>query len=266
LTSRRPFINLRLFAKPAVGWSNLLSTVVGAVSYGSLFLIPVYLAEIPRFSTGQIGAVVMWSGLPQLAIFPLMPFLLKTVPPRIMVGIGIALFALSSFVNADLTHDVGVNELIVPQVIRAVAFPFFAVPLFQLAIGGLSLRDTADAASLSNICRNLGGSIGIALLSTVTQSREQVHFAAIAERVTANAGATASRIDQLAAVFAQRTGDAATAPIQAVARIAGEMHREATVMAYSDAFMTLGILLLLSIPAVFLLPNADPSDELAPGH
>jgi DHA2 family multidrug resistance protein len=266
LTSRRPFINLRLFAKPAVGWSNLLSTVVGAVSYGSLFLIPVYLAEIPRFSTGQIGAVVMWSGLPQLAIFPLMPFLLKTVPPRIMVGIGIALFALSSFVNADLTHDVGVNELIVPQVIRAVAFPFFAVPLFQLAIGGLSLRDTADAASLSNICRNLGGSIGIALLSTVTQSREQVHFAAIAERVTANAGATASRIDQLAAVFAQRTGDAAAAPIQAVARIAGEMHREATVMAYSDAFMTLGILLLLSIPAVFLLPNADPSDELAPGH
>jgi len=265
-TSRHPFINLRLFGQPAVGWSNLLSTVVGAVSYGSLFLIPVYLAEIPRFSTEQIGAVVMWSGLPQLAIFPMMPFLLRTVPPRVMVGIGIALFSLSSFVNADLTHDVGMRELILPQVLRAVAFPFFAVPLFQLAIGGLSLRDTADAASLSNICRNLGGSMGIALLSTVTQSREQVHFAAIAERVTANATATASRIDQLSAAFAQRTGDAAAAPIQAVAQIAGQMHREALVMAYSDAFMTLAILLLLSLPTILLLPKADAENPSAPAH
>jgi len=265
-TARHPFINLRLFAKPAIGWSNLLSTVVGAVSYGSLFLIPVYLATIPRFSTQQIGAVVMWSGLPQLVIFPLIPLMLRTLPPRLMVGIGIALFALSSFVNADLTHDVGMNELIVPQVIRAVAFPFFAVPLFQLAIVGLSIRDTADSASLSNICRNLGGSIGIALLSTITQSREKVHFAAIAERVTANATNTTSRIGEMSGLFAQRTGDAGIAPIQAVAQIAGEMHREASVMAYSDAFMVLAVLLVLSLPTIFLLPNAKPSGDVAPAH
>ncbi len=169
-----------------------------------MFLIPVYLAEVPRFSTQQIGSVVMWSGLPQLAIFPLMPFLLNTVRPRTLVGTGIALFALSCFVNAQLTHDVGRAELILPQVIRAMAFPLFAMPLFQLALGGLSLRDSADAASLSNICRNLGGSIGIALLSTVTQTREQVHYAAISDRITANASRPqpGRMVDQLTAVFA----------------------------------------------------------------
>ena len=248
-TSHKPFINLRLFAQPSVGWSNLLSTVVGAVSYGSLFLIPVYLAEVPRFSTQQIGSVVMWSGLPQLAIFPMMPFLLANVPPRLMVGTGIALFALSCFVNADLTHDVGRVELILPQVIRAVAFPLFAMPLFQFALNGLNYRDTADAASLSNICRNLGGSIGIAMLSTITQTREQVHFAAISDHITGNAANTAGRIEQIAAVFTAQTGDAAAAPIQAVAMIAGQMHREAMVMAYSDAFMTLGVMLVLK-PAI----------------
>jgi len=266
LTAKKPFINLRLFGRATIGWSNLLSTVVGAVSYGSLFLIPVYLAEVPRFSTQQIGGVVMWSGLPQLAIFPIMPFLLNTVRPRTLVGTGIALFALSCFVNAQLTHDVGRPELILPQVIRAVAFPLFAMPLFQLALNGLSMRDTADAASLSNICRNLGGSIGIALLSTITQTREQVHYAAISDRITANASNAAGRIDQLAAIFTDRGTDAATAPMQAVATIAGQMHQEAMVMAYSDAFMTLGILLVLALPSVLILPNIRPQRHEAPAH
>jgi DHA2 family multidrug resistance protein len=266
LTADKPFINLRLFAQPAVGWSNLLSTVVGAVSYGSLFLIPVYLAVVPGYSTMQIGGVVMWSGLPQLAVFPVMPFLLKNVPPRTLVGVGIALFALSCFVNADLTHDVGRGELILPQVIRAVAFPLFAMPLFQLALNGLTMRDTADAASLSNICRNLGGSIGIALLSTITQTREQVHYDALSERVTANAAATAGRLNDMAQIFAARTGDALTAPVQAAAMLAGQMHREAMVMAYSDAFMTLGILLVLSLPSILVLPNIRPGGEPVSGH
>jgi DHA2 family multidrug resistance protein len=265
-TAEKPFINLRLFGRSTVGWSNLLSTVVGAVSYGSLFLIPVYLAEVPHFSTQQIGSVVMWSGLPQLAIFPIMPFLLNTVRPRTLVGTGIALFALSCFVNAQLTHDVGRAELILPQVIRAAAFPLFAMPLFQLALGGLSLRDSADAASLSNICRNLGGSIGIALLSTVTQTREQIHYAAISDRITANASNAAGRIDQLTAVFTDRGTDAATAPMQAVATIAGQMHQEAMVMAYSDAFMTLGVLLVLALPSVLILPNIRPVRHAAPAH
>jgi DHA2 family multidrug resistance protein len=265
-TAEKPFINLRLFGQSRVGWSNLLSTVVGAVSYGSLFLIPVYLAEVPRFSTQQIGSVVMWSGLPQLAIFPLMPFLLNTVRPRTLVGTGIALFALSCFVNAQLTHDVGRNELILPQVIRAVAFPLFAMPLFQLALSGLSLRDSADAASLSNICRNLGGSIGIALLSSITQTREQIHYQAISDRVSANAATTAGRIEQMTAVFAGHGADAATAPIQAVASIAGQMHREAMVMAYSDAFMTLGVLLVLALPSVLILPNIRPQRQMQAAH
>jgi len=266
LTAEKPFINLRLFAIPTIGWSNLLSTIVGAVSYGSLFLIPVYLAQVPRFSTQQIGGVVMWSGLPQLAIFPIMPFLLNNVRPRLLVGTGIALFALSCFVNAELTHDVGRNELILPQVIRAMAFPLFAMPLFQLALNGLDMRDTADAASLSNICRNLGGSIGIALLSTITQTREQVHYQGISDRVTANAQAAAGRIDQLTAVFSARGDDAAMAPMQAVATIAGQMHQEALVMAYSDAFMTLGVLLVLALPSVLILPNIRPVRHEAPDH
>jgi DHA2 family multidrug resistance protein len=177
-----------------------------------------------------------------------------------MVGSGILLFAVSCYINAEMTHDTGTSELILPQVIRSVGFPLFAVPLFQLAINGLAQRDTADAASLSNICRNLGGSVGIALLSTITQTREKVHYAAIADRVSANAESTWMHIDRMAAVFADKTGNAASGPLQAMVHIAGQMHREAMIMAYGDAFMTLAILLVLSLPTVLLLPNAPAGD------
>ena len=91
----------------------------------------------------------------------------------------------------------------------------------QCPCGPISRAQTADAASLSNISRNLGGSIGIAILSTITQTREQVHYQAISDRVSANAQAAAGRIDQLAAVFTARGDDAAMAPMQAVATLAG---------------------------------------------
>ena len=141
--------------------------------------------------------------------------------------------------------------------LRAIGFPIFAMPLLQLAVTGLPPRDSADASSLTNIFRNLGGAIGIALLATMTQAREQVHFAALAERVSANADRTAARLEQLTGVFLSRSGDPATAGAQAAAMLAGEMHHQASVMAYADAFNALGYLMLLSIAMVFILPKGN---------
>jgi DHA2 family multidrug resistance protein len=256
-TSAKPVINLRLLGRRAVGSGNFLSTVIGAVSYGSIFLVPLYLAQVPRYSAMQIGAVVMWSGLPQLLVFPLMPLMVKYLSLRPMVAAGALIVAASCFFNAHLSPDTGGGDLILAQVLRAIGFPIFAMPLLQLAVTGLPPRDSADASSLTNIFRNLGGAIGIALLATMTQAREQVHFAALAERVSANADRTAARLEQLTGVFLSRSSDPATAGAQAAAMLAGEMHHQASVMAYADAFNALGYLMLLSIAMVFILPKGN---------
>ena len=254
-TSAKPFINLRLLGRRAVGGGNFMSGIIGAVSYGSIFLVPVYLAQVPRYSAMQIGAVVMWSGLPQLLIFPLMPFLTAKVPARVLVATGSFIIAMSCFLNADLTADTSGTELMLPQALRAIGFPLFAIPLMTLATTGLPPRDSADASSLTNIFRNLGGSVGIALLASLTQSREQVHFSALAERVSANADKTSGRLEQLTGFFMSRSGDAANAQGEAVAMLAGQMHHQATIMAYSDAFTLLGYMMLLSVFSVFILPK-----------
>jgi DHA2 family multidrug resistance protein len=152
------------------------------------------------------------------------------------------------------------DQLILPQLLRAIGQPLFTIPLSQLSTAGLSPRDTADASSLSNMMRNLGGSIGIAMLSTVVDRREHFHFSILAEAMTRNAVRTQDRIAALTAVF-QRHADAAHAKAQAIGMIASQARTEAYIMAYADGFWIVGVGLVLSLAAVTLLKK--PQHRLA---
>ncbi|MCW6512882.1 MDR family MFS transporter [Lichenifustis flavocetrariae] len=253
LMAAKPFINLRVLKNRSVGGGCLLMTVLGAVSFGSIYVIPVYCAQIQGYNAEQIGYVVMWSGLPQLVLFPAMPFLMKRFDPRVLVIAGTLLFAASCFINVNLTHDVGMDQLILPQLLRAAGQPLFTVPLSQMSTAGLAPRDTADASALSNMMRNLGGSIGIAMLSTMIDRREHFHFSVLAEAMTQNASLTQSRLGGLIASMQAHVFDLATARAQALGLLATQVRREAYVMAYADAFWIIGVGLIVSLAAVALL-------------
>ncbi len=252
LTTPTPFINLRVLGNRTVGAASLLQMVVGAVSLGSTYIIPLYCAQIQGYDAEQIGYVVMWSGLPQLLLFPAMPFLMKRVDARLLVTTGTLLFAYSCYLNVNLTHDVGMDQLILPQLLRAAGQPLFSIPLSQLSTAGLPPRDTADASALSNMMRNLGGSCGIATLSTMVDRREHFHFSVLAEAMTRNAVRTQERLAALIAGL-RGTLDPAVANGRALATLAAQVRREATVAAYADAFWVVAVGLVLSLTAVLLL-------------
>ena len=262
-TSAKPVLNLRLLGRHGVGSGNFLSAVIGAVSYGSIFLVPLYLSQVPRYSAMQMGSVVMWSGLPQLLVFPLMPLMVRYLSLRPMVAVGSLLVAASCFLNANLSPQTSGNDLIFAQVLRAVGFPIFAMPMLQLTVSDLPGSDAADASSLTNVFRNLGGSIGIAMLATMTQGREQVHFTALAERVSANAGLAAGRLQLMAGLFLSHAPDLSGAEAKATAMLARQMHQQALVLAYVDAFNMLGVLMLLCLPMILLLPKGSRTMEAA---
>lgn len=263
LTAAKPFINLRVLGNRTVGVSTTLMSVVGAVTLGSTYVIPLYCAQIQGYNAEQIGYVVMWSGLPQLVLFPAMPFLMKRVDARILVALGTLLFASSCFVNVNLTHDVGMDQLILPQLLRAAGQPLFSIPLSQLATANLTPRDTADASALSNMMRNLGGSVGIALISTMIERREQFHFSILAEAMTQNSILVQERIGALMAGMYEKFADPALAKAHALQLIATQVRREAYVSAFSDAFWVVGVALVVSLAAIPLLrknrrPSAGP--------
>ncbi|POR41279.1 DHA2 family efflux MFS transporter permease subunit [Methylobacterium sp. V23] len=253
LMAERPFINLRVLGNRSVGGSCVLMTVLGAVSFGSIYIIPVYCAQIQGYNAQQIGYVVMWSGLPQLLLFPMMPLIMRVFDARLLVVTGTLFFIASCWINVGLTHDVGMDQLILPQLMRAIGQPLFTIPLSQLSTAGLAPRDTADASALSNMMRNLGGSIGIAMLSTMIDRREHMHFSVLAEAITVNATRTQERLAALAAGLHGHIADQAAAKGAAIGMLAQQVRREAYVMAYADGFYIVGVSLVLSLGVVAIL-------------
>jgi DHA2 family multidrug resistance protein len=263
LTADEPFINLRLFKNPSVGGSGILMAVFGATAFGSVYLIPSYLAQVQGYNAQQIGEVVMWSGIPQLFLLPLMPFLMKRVDARLLVAGGLILFAVSCFINVDMSPDTAMDQLMLPQLLRAAGQPLATIPLTQLSVVGLTRRDTADSAGITSVMRNLGASIGIAMLSTVVQIREQVHFSTIAEAMSQNSLRLQERMQSFGAMFSARGVDAGTAQMQSADLLAQQVRQSATVMAYADSFWILGVCIVVSLATLLILRKPQPGAAIA---
>jgi DHA2 family multidrug resistance protein len=165
--------------------------------------------------------------------------------------------------GVTMTHDTGIDQLRWSQLVRALGQPLLMSPLAQMATIGIAPAQAGSASALFNMMRNLGGSVGIAMLSTVTQHREHYHFSIISERVTQNAARTAQRLAEMAHVLAPHGGDAR---MQALGELAQQVRREASVMAYADCFFLIGAALTLAIGLVFLLARARPGGGGGEAH
>ncbi len=254
-TRREPFINLRLLGKRSLGSACLMNLATGLGLYGTIYITPLYLSQVQGYNSLQIGHVLMWMGLPQLALFPFLPLLLKYVDSRIVCAFGIALFAISCFINGfTMNHDTAIDQFKFSQLVRALGQPLLMSPLSQMAAVGIAPSQAGGASSLFNMFRNLGGSIGIALLATVLEHREHYHFSIISERLTHNGTLLAARLGEMSAALAGHGGDGA---MRATAELAKMVRREALTMAYADCFTLIGIALTLSMFGAFFLARAQ---------
>ena len=122
---------------------------------------------------------------------------------------------MSCFINVDMSPDTAMDQLMLPQLLRAAGQPLATIPLTQLSVGRLDAARHRRARPASHMMRNLGASIGIAMLSTVVQIREQVHFSVIAEAMSQNSLKLQERLGGLAAMFAADGADLDTAPSRA---------------------------------------------------
>ncbi|BAU63961.1 EmrB/QacA family drug resistance transporter [Stanieria sp. NIES-3757] len=245
LTRRQPFIKLRLLLRRNFGIGSISGLALGLGLYGSIYILPLYLTQIQDYTATQIGEVIMWSGVPQLFLIPFVPKLMQRFDVRVIAAVGFSLFAVSCFMNSSMTSETGIDQLRWSQLVRAMGQPLMIVPLTTIATGNIETEQAGSASGLFNMMRNLGGSIGIATLSTFLSRREQFHSAQIGEAVSSYNPETQQRIEQLTQTFISRGSDAVTASQQAIATIDNIIRREAYVMAYNDCFYLIGFVLLL---------------------
>ena len=261
LTSERPLLNLRLLFRRSFGFGVLANFLLGVALYGSVYILPVYLSRIQGYNAEQIGAVLAWTGLPQLVLIPLVPRLMKRADPRIVIGIGFALFAASNFMNIYMTSDYAADQLFWPNVVRAVGQALVFAPLAAVATAGIEPENAGSASALFNMIRQLGGAIGIAALQTLVTKREQYHSNVLSQSVSAFEQATRTRIEQLTHYFMSHgVIDRFDASHRAYVAIGHIVQKQAYILAFSDTFYALGAALIVALLASLLLNKPDRLD------
>ena len=262
-----PFVNLGLYGQRNFLVATALSAVIGMGLYGSSFLLPLFLGQIAGYSPMQIGEVIAWVGLPQLFVMPFVARLSQKIDNRLLCSFGLALFGVSCLMNAYMDANTGYDQLMLSQVIRALGQPFVMLTLSNFAMSGIQPKDMPSASSLFNMTRNLGGSVGIALLATALTNREHFHSERLGESVSLAAAATQSRLDTLTQAFIAKGIDPVTAAQQAIGAIDRIVRRESFVMAYNDGFFLVGVILLVAIiPLWFSDKVKSPSGGGGGGH
>ncbi|MEK1889045.1 MAG: MFS transporter, partial [Phyllobacterium sp.] len=220
----------------------------------SVFVLPIYLTRIQGYNAEQIGMVLAWTGLPQLLLIPLVPRLMKRFDVRILIVLGFALFAASNFMNIHMTGDYASDQLLWPNIVRAIGQALVFTPLSAIATSGIEAENAGSASSLFNMMRNLGGAVGIAALQTFLTKREQFHSNVLTHSVSLFEEATRDRINSLTAYFMSHgIPDHATASHKALIAIAFRMRKQANIMAFSDTFFLLGVALVVALLAALLL-------------
>ncbi|WP_289239763.1 MDR family MFS transporter [Pseudomonas sp. FEMGT703P] len=239
-----PLINLGVLRERNFGLSSISSIGLGMGLYGSIYVLPLYLAQVQGYNALQIGEVIMWMGVPQLFLIPLVPLLMKKISPKWLCALGFGLFGSASFLSGVLNPDFAGEQFNHIQLLRALGQPLVMVTISLIATAYTLPQDAGSASSLFNILRNLGGAIGIALLATLLDSRAKVYFDYLRESLVPTNPQVAERL----ALLTEKLGSEQAA----LAKLSEITHQQAAIMAYNDAFHCIGIALGISMLAVLL--------------
>ncbi|MFJ4196987.1 MDR family MFS transporter [Pseudomonas sp. NPDC089534] len=253
-----PLINLGILRNRNFGLSSISSLGLGVGLYGSIYLLPLYLAQIQNYNALQIGEVIMWMGVPQLFLIPLVPKLMKFVTPKVLCTLGFGLFGFASFSSGVLNPDFAGPQFNQIQIIRALGQPLIMVTISLIATAYILPQDAGSASSLFNILRNLGGAIGIALLATLLDARTKTYFDYLRESIVPTNPQVAERLASMADRFGSDTA--------ALGKLSDIAHQQALIMAYNDAFHFVGIALGISMLAILLTKKLPAGLKAGEAH
>lgn len=250
LRRKNPIVNLRLLKERNFLFCCLIILGLYAVLYATTYLIPVYLQQLMGYTATSAGIVLSPAGIFTMIEVPFVGFMLtKGYDPRKMVFSGMLLIASSLWWMGTLNLDITKWNMILPRIVQVMGLGLITVPVSTMVFRFIPKTESSQAAGLYALVRNEGGSLGIALVSTMLQRRTQLFQQVLAQHITASSGAVQQAVGQMAA----GPGNAADNHYFALARLYAEMQRQASLLAYMDQFKMLCILMVCMMPLVFFL-------------
>jgi MFS transporter, DHA2 family, multidrug resistance protein len=261
--SKDPIVDLHLFRERTFGISNLLMFMLGFALLGSTLLLPLFMQTLLGYTAERSGLALMPGGFCIMLLLPLVGFLLSRYTPRWLLVFGLVVLSASLFHMTRFDLQIDFRTAIYARIFQAIGMAFLFVPINTAAYAFLP-RDKNNAASgLMNLARNIGGSVGISVVTTMLDRRTQVHLTYLAGNLSISNPALQAMLQGASRAMRMHGASAAGATQQAYALIQGQVFRQATMLAYIDNFWLLGFAILAMIPTVFLMKKTKPGTGMA---
>ncbi|TCL90749.1 DHA2 family multidrug resistance protein [Rhizobium sp. PP-WC-2G-219] len=253
----RPLVELRNFRDRNFLIGSILSFVLGIGLFGSVYLMPVFLAFVRGHNALEIGMTMLVTGVAQLVTAPIAVALEKRVDARLLTAAGFALFAVGIAMSAFQDPQSDYDAMFWPQIVRGVGIMFCLLPPTRLALGTLSLDKVPDASGLFNLMRILGGAIGFALIDTIIYTRSEPLGRSLLERLQAGDTDAATFIGVPLQTLAEHKGGLDEA---AIAMLDPLLQTAATVQALNEAWLVIAVLTACAILCLPFARRVAPAD------
>jgi MFS transporter, DHA2 family, multidrug resistance protein len=258
-----PIIDLHLFKDRSFAVGNMLMFMVGFALMSSTVLLPLFMQTIMGYTAEQAGLALMPGGFAILLAMPLVGFLLGRYDARRLLLFGMAMLSFALFHMTRFDTAVDFRTLATARVFQAIGLAFLFVPINTAAYAFIPKNKSNAASGLINLARNIGGSIGISLVTTMLARRTQFHQANLNNDIHAGNPQLKAMIAGTTRVLIAKGSSAYQASHQAYALVANMLDQQATMLAYIDNFWLLGICVLAMLPFVFLMKKVKPGGTMA---
>ncbi|MGC2300163.1 MAG: DHA2 family efflux MFS transporter permease subunit [Acidobacteriaceae bacterium] len=236
LTAKQPLVDLKILARNrnfAVGC--LLVFMLGFAIYITVAMMPLFYQEVLGYTALTAGLVVAPRGIGSMVGLPVVGIISNRVDNRLLLACGFGVFGLCSIWFANINNGIGPMTMLIPVMVTGFALSFLFVPIGNMATGTITNEQMGNATGIFNLLRNIGGSIGISLASTMLVRRMSFHQARIASSVPLSGIWFEQHASQMSTYFARQLGHAAGQPAALVAMYT-QLQRQALLWGFVDIF------------------------------
>jgi DHA2 family multidrug resistance protein len=265
----RPILNLTLFERRNFSISFLLMFVLGFSLYGTTILIPQFVQTLLGYTAELAGLVLSPAGLMMMCMMPIVGIMVGKVDPRKLIGYGFVMLTLSLITMHTLNLGVSYGYLVFVRCFQASGLAFLFIPINTISYIGVKQSENNDVSGLTNLARNIGGSVGTAFVATMLTRRTAAHETNMVRNLTSGNQAFMNEVAKLKGMFGGHSGGnpmTGAGSHTAQAYLYNELHRQAAMLAYLDIIQYMAVFCACMLPLLFFIPRPPKHASPSAGH
>ncbi len=259
-------MDLRVFKDRSFATGNLVMFLAFFAFFGSIVLLPLYLQSLLGYTAYLSGWVLGPGGAVALVALPVIGKLTERVDARLLLGVGLLICAYSVYYMAGFNLQIDFNTAVIGRVIQGIGMPFIFVSCSYVAMAYVPREEMNNASAIFNLLRNLGGSFGVAFVTTVIARRTQFHQHRLIEHLTQFDPGYTFRLQDLQNFLSLQYGAFADNPEMARGLVYQGLQRQAASLAFNDTFFAEAIIFVLLIGVLWIIRRPPVGKPMAPTH